>query len=142
MKKNVPSVFDDSFISNFIRNFSLFDDSSFPSLNMEEEQKNISLSEDKDNVYLEAKVPGIKEKDLEITMDKNVVWIKGSKIAEENKEDKKYYYKSSSECSYRVALPGSIDESQDPEIKLSDGMLSFTFKKQKSSAMKKLNING
>lgn len=138
--QNTPSIFDENFIPAFVRNFSLFDDSAFPST-YNKEQNNISMWEDKNNIYLEANVPGMEENDLDITMDKNVIWIKGSKTETQDDQNQKYYYKASSNYSYRVTLPGSIDENQEPEVELKKGMLNFKFKKHAAKEQKKLKVN-
>ena len=38
----------------------------------------LSMSEDDKNVFVEASLPGIDPKDVEVTFDKGVLWIRGS----------------------------------------------------------------
>src|SRR5690349_6402523 len=82
----------------------------------------LSVSEDDKNVYIEAAVPGIDPKDVEVTFDKGVIWIRGE-VADEEKEVKKYYRKSSNAFSYRVAVPGDIDPNTEPEAICKNGVI-------------------
>ncbi len=50
---------------------------------------NISISEDASSVYVEASLPGVDPKDVEVTFDKGVVWIKGETKTEE--KGKKFF---------------------------------------------------
>lgn len=100
----------------------------------------LSVSEDDKHVYVEAAVPGLDPKDIEVTFHKGVLWIKGE--AKEEKEDKarKYYRRAARSFSYQVAVPGVIDESVEPEAEYKDGIMAVTFKKQPTVAPKKLTV--
>lgn len=117
---------------------SLFDEENgeYPAL----QGSNISLSEDDKNVFVEANLPGLKEEDIEISLDKGLLWIKGeSKKSEENKE-KKYYYRATRSFSYHLALPSNINESSEPVANFKDGVIYITFKKAVEEKPKKIKI--
>lgn len=99
----------------------------------------LSLSEDKHNVYIEAAVPGVEPKDIEVTFDKGTLWIKGE-VKEEEKEDKKFYRKSTSSFSYRVTVPGEIDNDKEPEAVCKNGVMKITFQKKPTSLPKKITV--
>lgn len=98
----------------------------------------ISISEDNHHVYVEVAVPGVSPKDVEITFDKGVLWVKGESKEEET--GKKYYRRATSSFSYRVAVPGDIDQNVEPEAKAEHGMMKVTFTKSKQSQPKKIAI--
>jgi len=135
-----PSIFDETFFPNFLRHFSLFDDENLTPV-ATSERSNISLSEDDQNVYIEANVPGVPEKDIEVTLEKGVLWVKGEAKDEEKNEKRKYYYKSSRSFSYRVAIPGHIDESKSPTATYENGVIKIAFPKQEKETPKKIQIS-
>lgn len=98
----------------------------------------VTISEDAQNVYVEAAVPGIDPKDIEVTFDKGVVWIKGE--TKEEEKGKKYYRKATSAFSYRVAVPGDIDMSKDFEAAHKNGTVKIAFAKSPASQPKKIAV--
>ena len=98
----------------------------------------LTVSEDNNNVYVEAALPGIDVEDVEITFDKGILWIKAEKKEED--KNKKYYRKASSSFSYRVAVPGNLDERREPEASYENGIMKITFPKAEKSIPKKINI--
>lgn len=98
----------------------------------------LTISEDDKYVYVSAAVPGVDPKDVEITFDKGVVWIKGEVVEEE--KDKKFYRKASSSFSYRIAVPGDIDVEKDPEATSKHGVMTVKFTKKPQSQPKKIAV--
>lgn len=98
----------------------------------------ISISEDEQNVHIEVALPGIDPKDVEITFDKGVLWVKGE--AKEEEKKKKYYRKATSSFSYRVAVPGDIDLSFEPEAQSKHGVMTITFRKSPKAQPKKITV--
>ena len=124
----------------------------FPSLweNIENElsdwtqqgQEGLTIYEDKKNVNVEAFLPGLTAKDIEITLDKGILWIKGEKREEEEDKEKKYYRRASNSFSYRVTLPANVDEKSEPKATFKDGILKLIFQKAPQSQAKKITIKG
>lgn len=100
----------------------------------------LSISEDENNVYIEAAVPGIDPKNIEVTFDKGVLWVKGQQEDEDSDKNKKYYRKASNMFSYHVAVPGKIDDKQEPEAVCKNGVMKVVFKKQPEVQPKKLTV--
>lgn len=100
----------------------------------------LSVSEDEKHVYVEAAVPGLDTDKIEVTYDKGVLWIRGNQEAEEKDENRKYYRKASSAFSYRVAVPGEIDESKEPEASCKNGVMKVTFAKKPEVQPKKIAV--
>lgn len=98
----------------------------------------VSISEDEKNVYVEAALPGIDPKDVEITFDKGVVWIKGE--SKEEEKGKKYYRKAASAFSYRIAVPGELDQNKEPEASCKHGVMTVTFTKSAAKTPKRIPI--
>ncbi len=98
----------------------------------------VTISEDDKNVYVQAALPGVDPSDVEITFDRGIVWIKG----ETNDEDKgkKYYRKATSSFSYRVAVPGEIDTTVEPEATSKHGVMTVSFAKSPKSQPKKISV--
>jgi len=98
----------------------------------------LSISEDEKNVYIDASLPGVDPKDVEITFDKGMLWIKGE--TKEEEKGKKYYRKATSSFSYRVAVPGEIDSKKEPEATCNNGVMTVAFAKSPVSQPKKIAV--
>ena len=119
----------------------------FPSLMQELEQwqtseKNHGLTvyDEKNNIVVEAAMPGLTPEDIEVNLNKGVLWIKGEKKEEEADKDKKFYRKSIRSFSYSVALPDQIDTEQEPKTSYKDGILKISFQKAKTSEAKRIPV--
>lgn len=98
----------------------------------------LSISEDNKNVYIEAAVPGIDPKNVDVTFNKGILTISGEKTEEEKK--KKYYRKASSSFSYRVLVPGDIDPNKEPKAQAKNGVMTVEFVKVPESQPKKIAV--
>lgn len=98
----------------------------------------LSVSEDDKNVYVEAAVPGIDPKAVDITVHKGMLWIKAE--AKEEEKKKKYYRKASSSFSYRVSLPEDVDSTRDPVAECKNGVMKITFVKSPKTQPKKIAV--
>lgn len=100
----------------------------------------LTVSEDDKHVYVEAALPGIKNDEIDMSFDKGVLWIKAEKKEETEDKKKKYYRKAMSSFSYRIAVPGDIDEGKEPSAVCKNGVLKVTFQKSKGGTSKKISI--
>ncbi len=101
---------------------------------------NLSISEDEKNVYVEAALAGVSPEHVEITFDKGILWIKAERKEEREEKEKKYYRKATRSYSYRVAVPGNIDESKEPEATFKEGIMTVKFPKTAQAQPKKIQI--
>lgn len=101
----------------------------------------LTIYEEKNNIIVEASLPGLKEDEIQVNLNKGILWIKGESKEEEKDKEKHYYRKASRSFSYRVALPEQIDEKQDPQASYNDGILKISFQKAKSAENKKISIS-
>lgn len=100
----------------------------------------VSISEDEKHVYVSASLPGVDPKDVEVTFDKGIVWIKGESSEEENK-GKKYYRRATSSFSYRIAVPGELDMNIEPKATCKHGVMTVEFAKSAKSQPKKISVS-
>lgn len=101
-------------------------------------ERDLSVSEDDDEIVVEAHLPGLSEDDIDITYERGVVWIRGTAKEEETKRT--YYRKASREYSYRVTVPeGARDD--DPKAQYKDGVVRLTFAKDEDMAPRKISLS-
>lgn len=103
----------------------------------------LSVSSDDKNIYVEAHVPGLTAKDVEVSLDsEGVLWIKGEKKEEEKDKVKRYYRKASHTFSYCLPLWEEVDQKVEPEATCKDGIMKLTFakKKEKRIESKKIKV--
>lgn len=102
--------------------------------------RDLDVYETDDEVVVKANVAGVAEEDIDMTFEKGVLLIRANKMEEEEDKKKKHYSKSSWSYSYKVAVPGMIDFSHEPEAVVENGVVMITFKKSEGSKPRKLAI--
>ncbi len=117
---------------------SVFDDDEWPMLF--QNQSGLSMSEDENKAYVEAHVPGIDPKDIEITYDDGVLWVRGETKTNEERQNRKYYKRASSSFSYRVSVPSDVDQNTDPEAVCKNGVMTITFTKFPKKQPRKIAV--
>lgn len=101
----------------------------------------LSISSDDKSIFIEAAVPGLTAKDVEVSVDNNnVLWIKGAKKEEEKDKKKKYYRQSQTVFSYCVPLWEEIDTTVEPEAVCKDGVMRINFNKKKEQQIEAKKI--
>ena len=91
----------------------------------------LDVAELKDRYEFKAELPGLDEKDIELTLEDGVLTISGEKKAETEEKEKGYYLK---ECSYgnfarSVRLPDNIADDKI-EAKFKKGVLTVKLPKK------------
>jgi len=91
----------------------------------------VDVSETGKEMRITAELPGLDEKDVEVTVTSNMLTIKGEKKVEKEEEEGDYYY---SERHYghferTIALPQGID-TDNAEAKFKKGVLKVTIPKK------------
>lgn len=100
----------------------------------------LSVSEDESHVYVEASLPGIRSDEIEMIFDKGVLWIKAERKVDSEDKKRKYYRKAMTTFSYRVAVPGDVDETKEPAATCKHGILKVSFLKNKKGTSRKIPI--
>ncbi len=99
----------------------------------------LDIYETTDEVVVKANVAGVDSENIDLTFEDGVLWIKAAKEEDEDGV-KTHYAKSSWSYSYKVAVPGNIDMSKDPDAELDSGVLTITFPKHEDSKPRKISI--
>lgn len=97
----------------------------------------LAVSEDDKNVYIEAAVPGVEGKDVDITFNKGILTIKAEKKEEE--KGKTYHRSAARSFLYRVAIR-DVDSKAEPQARYKNGMMTVTFVKEASAKPKKIAV--
>jgi HSP20 family protein len=105
-------------------------------------QGGLSVSEDDKKIYVEAAIPGVNPNDVEVTLDRGILWIRGESRKEERDKNKKFYRQAQRAFSYRVAVPGDADPNVEPEAMCRDGIIRLTFVKSPQAQPKRIAIKG
>jgi HSP20 family protein len=92
----------------------------------------IDISEDEKHIYVEAEIPGVKKEEINISLEDNILTIKGEKKSQQEKEDKTYYR---SERSYGTftrsfTLPETINP-DSVKANFENGILHIAMEKAK-----------
>lgn len=131
-----------SFFNDFFRDFGDWDRSLGTKLNTEF-VPSLNVSETENEYKVTAELPGLEEKDFDVTIEDNILRLKGEKKMEsENKEEHYHRYESSYGSFERVLrLPEAINADAS-KAAFKNGVLTLSIPKDKqASKVKKLQIN-
>jgi HSP20 family protein len=105
----------------------------------------IDLSETGKEVRVTAELPGLDQKDVEVTVTNNMLTIKGEKKVEKEEEEGDYYHAERSYGYFNrtIVLPEGIDADK-AKAKFKNGVLKVTIPKkpEAQSARKRIELNG
>ena len=93
----------------------------------------MDIHQDDKQVEITAELPGVKEEDIDITIDDGVLTLRGEKKS--TREDKESGYRERSYGSFerRLTLPSNIDE-DNCSAEFKDGVLTITLPKSEEKA--------
>ena len=102
----------------------------------------VDLIDSKKDFVIRADVPGLDRDELDITINSEVVTIKGERKAEESSEDECFYCRESSYGSFErtVALPEKIVTNK-AKASLKNGVLKLSLPKAKPTGSVKIEVN-
>jgi len=129
----------DSFFRDFGGDFGLAPYTAGESLT--EFEPRINVKESKDKVEITAELPGMKEDDVELTLDDNNLVLKGEKKHEKETDEEGYHVVERSYGSFyrRVPVPSEIDE-DNVEAEFKDGVLNVTLPKTETGKQKSIKV--
>jgi HSP20 family protein len=101
------------------------------------------VKENADGIYIHADLPGIDEKDLEISMTGNRLTISGKRESEQKEENTTYYTyeRSYGTFSRSFTLPEGVD-SEHVGAELKNGVLTLHLPKKPELKPRKISIKG
>lgn len=131
-RKSIASLFDDFFN---IKPSGFFENEWHPIVDVNEDSKTISVK---------AEIPGVDEKDINVTLEDNLLTISGEKKTEHTEEnkDKRYLVSERSYGSFSrtLQLPDNIKGS-DIKAEFKKGVLTVNIPKQKVEEPKRIKID-
>jgi len=89
----------------------------------------LSVYEEGDFLFIEASLPGLTAKDVEVYNDHDYIVIEGKR--EEGTKERKYYRKASASFNYRLSIPSAADQESEPDMTFKNGLMKLKFKKKK-----------
>lgn len=101
----------------------------------------IDLSETKEQVKIKADLPGMSEKDIEVTLENNVLIIKGKRESEKETKEESYYSKERVCGTFlrQITLPKKINP-DSIKAKFKNGVLDITMDKAQEERSKMIEI--
>ena len=101
----------------------------------------MDVSETDQAIEVTAELPGLQEKDVEVTLTDNILTIRGEKKAEkdETKKDYRLIERRHGSFSRRMELPAGVDPSRI-DARVSNGVLTVTIPKAAPSIAKKIEV--
>lgn len=139
LQRQMNSLFDD-FFSGFDmvpRSLKTGGFASFiPSVDVKESDKEFTIR---------AELPGVEEKDIEVTVANDAITIKGEKREEKEDKSKNYYYMERSYGSFNRVIPLSSEtDANKAEASFKNGVLNITVPKNQTAKAKgtKVPIKG
>jgi HSP20 family protein len=90
----------------------------------------VDISEDTNNIYVHAELPGMSKEDVKITLSEGILTLRGEKKHEEKKEDKNYYRIERRYGSFarQFTLPENVKD-EDVHANFNNGVLEITIPK-------------
>ena len=97
---------------------------------MEGQSPRVDVSETEKEVVVSAELPGIDEKDVQVTLDRSALVISGEKKAEHETKDRHFHRIERSYGAFRrvVPLPAEVDESKTEAV-FKNGVLKVSLTK-------------
>jgi HSP20 family protein len=117
----------------------LFDDSVFGfSSRVDGAAVPISLWQDEDHLYVEADLPGLSDQDVEVTVHKGVLFIRGERKVEEGR---KYLYNGRTWGRFEqvITLPDDVNTAE-VQADLSQGVLRVVLPKSPETKPRKITL--
>jgi HSP20 family protein len=118
-----------------------FGETPLPRTLEEEWLPNVEISETKDDFIIKAELPGVDEKDVNVSISENILTIKGEKKKEEEVKDEHYY--SCERCygafQRSFQLPTSV-QGEKVEAAFDKGVLRVTLPKVEEAKKKEITI--
>jgi HSP20 family protein len=102
----------------------------------------IDVSEDKDNIVVKADLPGLTKDDIEITLQDNVLTVRGEKKQESETKGKNFYRRERAHGAFHRSfeLPASVNAS-NVAATFKDGVLRITLPKAEQAKPKQIQVN-
>ena len=100
-----------------------------------------NVTEDNDNYYVRAELPGTKAEDLEISVTGDALSIAGERKIPEQKEDARYHRREreAGKFSRMLSLPGQVDTGK-VDATCADGILTVVLPKAEAAKPRQISV--
>lgn len=104
---------------------------------------NIDIFDENDNLVLEAELPGMKRDDFEISIENNVITLKGERKFENKSEGNNYHRieRAYGSFSRSFTLPQEVT-AEGATADFEDGVLRVTLPKREETRARKIEVRG
>lgn len=118
-----------------------FSDEETGSLTASDWVPTVDIKEEDDRFVIHADLPGVDPKDIEITMEKGVLTLKGQRASESKEETEKYKRVERVRGTFlrRFSLPDTVD-AEKITAKSKDGVLELTVPKGHAAQSRKIAV--
>jgi len=102
----------------------------------------VEVSDSEREVRISAEIPGLSEKDVELTVHEGVLFIRGEKKSETEDKDRGYSERWYGRFERRIALPSGVEQNK-AAASFRDGVLTVTLPKSAEAiSARRIPING
>ncbi|OAZ92541.1 Hsp20/alpha crystallin family protein [Halomonas sp. G11] len=103
----------------------------------------VDIREEPEEYVIEAEVPGIDPKDLEVTLENGVLTLRGQRQEENESERNGFRHVERSYGAFvrRFTLPGAASD-EDVEARADKGVLKLRIKKKEQSGQRRIEVQG
>lgn len=101
----------------------------------------IDISETDTEYRLDAELPGVEQKDVDVRLDNNILTIKGKKESASEEKDRNYYLQERYYGSFQrsISLPSNIADDQI-SAKFTNGVLHIAIAKKNKDSTKRIEV--
>jgi len=130
--RSLFDLMDDLWPSPFESRFTQMERMNYPAVN---------INEDEQNIIVEAELPGMESKDIDISLQNNMLVLQGEKRFEEERKQGNYQRieRSYGSFSRTIPLSSQVDENK-VKASFKNGVLTVTLPKQGAELGKKIAI--
>jgi HSP20 family protein len=101
----------------------------------------VDVHEDPERLLLRAELPGVKREDIEVSIDANVLTLKGERKLEREEEGRRYHRIERSYGTFvrQFQLPSNVDSTKI-DAQLTDGVLTIALNKKQELKPRKIDV--
>ena len=102
----------------------------------------VDIYENKDQIVLEAELPGMKQEDFELTVENNVITLRGERQFEKKEDSDNYHRVERSYGSFTrsFTLPQTVS-AEGATAEYSNGVLRVTLPKREETKARRIQVN-
>jgi len=103
----------------------------------------VDIYENKDQIVLEAELPGMKQEDFDLTIENNVITLRGERRFEKTDESDNYHRVERSYGSFTrsFTLPPTVS-SEGAQAEYTNGVLRVTLPKREETKARRIEVSG